>query len=76
MRVLDRLAPTLAMRLLVSSGENGLCSPEIVRAKRQKTVKPLNLGDRSMMVHCNYALMVVSRRSTPLGKSDRPIQDE
>ena len=28
------------------------------------------------MVHCNYALMVVSRRSTPLGKSDRPIQDE
>jgi hypothetical protein len=45
MRVLDRLAPTLAMRLLISSGENGLCSPEIVRTKRQKTVEPLNLGE-------------------------------
>ena len=37
---------------------------------------PLAAQFRSMMVHCNYALMVVSRRSTPLGKSDRPIQDE
>ena len=87
MRVLDRLAPTgVAMRLLVSSGENGPCSPEIVRTKHQKTVKRRNFGGvkleyyhlpagGTVSLH-NGPLMVASRLSTPLGKSDRPIQDE
>ena len=86
MRVLDRLAPTVAMRLLVSSGENGPCSPEIVRTNRQKTVKRRNFGGikleyyhlpagGTVSLH-NGPLMVASRLSTPLGKSDRPIQDE
>jgi hypothetical protein len=45
--VVDALCPTVAMRLLTSSDENVLCSPEIIaeiRTKRQKTVERQNFG--------------------------------
>jgi hypothetical protein len=57
-----------------------------LRTKRQKTVKRRDFGGvkleyyhlpagGTVSLH-NGPLMVASRLSTPLGKSDRPIQDE